>query len=71
MSFSKSLRATLIAFVAASVAVFASDVSGRTVDPCAAIGGKKWVSPREVRACYSSFKVNGTIKTNVSHFLRF
>ncbi|KJA25540.1 hypothetical protein HYPSUDRAFT_64718 [Hypholoma sublateritium FD-334 SS-4] len=66
MRFSKPLRAALIAFVAASVAVSATiDVPDHSVDPCAAIGDKKWVSPREVRACYSSFKVNGAIKTNI------
>lgn len=65
MTFSTSLRATLIAFVSIAVAASASDVSARAADPCAAIGGKKWVSPKEVRACYSSFKVDSAKKTNV------
>ncbi|KAK7044505.1 peptidase S41 family protein ustP [Favolaschia claudopus] len=34
-------------------------------DPCAAIGGKKWVAPADVRACYSSFKVDAAIKSNI------
>ena len=33
-------------------------------DPCAAIGGKKWVKPSEVRACYTSFPVVEAEKTN-------
>lgn len=35
-------------------------------DPCAAIAGKKWVAPKEVRACFGSFKVDPTLKSNVS-----
>ncbi|KAJ7784767.1 hypothetical protein B0H16DRAFT_1402826 [Mycena metata] len=35
------------------------------LDPCAVIGGKKWVAPADVRACFSSFKVNQTIKSNI------
>lgn len=34
-------------------------------DPCAAIGGKIWVAPRDVRACFTSFKVNNTIRANI------
>jgi hypothetical protein len=34
-------------------------------DPCARIGGKKWVAPSEVRACYTSVRVNETVKNNV------
>ncbi|KAJ6600067.1 hypothetical protein B0H10DRAFT_1958930 [Mycena sp. CBHHK59/15] len=37
----------------------------KKVDPCAIIGGKKWVAPSEVRACYSSVKVDPTIKSNI------
>ncbi|KAF9467967.1 hypothetical protein BDZ94DRAFT_1210518 [Collybia nuda] len=40
-------------------------ISSRAPDPCAAIGGKKWVAPRDVRACYSSIKVDQTLKTNM------
>jgi len=35
-------------------------------DPCAEIGGKKWASPAEVRACYQSYPLDPIIKTNVS-----
>ena len=34
-------------------------------DPCARIWGKKWVAPSEVRACFSSVRVNETVKANV------
>ncbi|KAJ6459724.1 hypothetical protein C8R47DRAFT_1243393 [Mycena vitilis] len=34
-------------------------------DPCAVIGGKKWAAPSEVRACFSSFKVDPIIKSNI------
>ncbi len=34
-------------------------------DPCTEIGGQKWVTPAQVRACYSSFAVNESEKSNV------
>lgn len=34
-------------------------------DPCAEISGKKWVSPGEVRACFTSFPVEPLVKANV------
>ncbi|KAJ7096224.1 hypothetical protein C8R44DRAFT_812463 [Mycena epipterygia] len=34
-------------------------------DPCAALAGKKWVSPREARACMFSFPVDPEIKANI------
>ncbi|KAH9916995.1 uncharacterized protein BXZ73DRAFT_105687 [Epithele typhae] len=34
-------------------------------DPCAAIGGQKWVAPSDVRACFSSIPVNATQKANI------
>ena len=34
-------------------------------DPCAAISGQKWVAPADVRACFTSFKVNPVEKSNV------
>ncbi|KAG6872704.1 hypothetical protein C0995_007372 [Termitomyces sp. Mi166 len=37
----------------------------RAVDPCAVIAGKKWVAPKDVRACYSSITVDPIIKTNI------
>ena len=43
----------------------------RASDPCAAIGGQKWVAPGAVRDCYSAVKVNETLKNNVSHFHQF
>ncbi|KAF9479788.1 hypothetical protein BDN70DRAFT_806502 [Pholiota conissans] len=40
-------------------------MSTRAPDPCAAIGGKKWVSPKEVRACFNSYKVDGATRSNI------
>ena len=34
-------------------------------DPCAAIAGKEWVAPSDVRACFTSFKVDPVEKENV------
>ncbi|KIY68655.1 hypothetical protein CYLTODRAFT_489574 [Cylindrobasidium torrendii FP15055 ss-10] len=34
-------------------------------DPCASIAGRKWVAPADVRACFTSFAVNETEKTNI------
>ena len=36
-----------------------------SIDPCAAIAGKKWVAPSDVRACFASFQVDPDEKTNV------
>ncbi|KNZ75430.1 hypothetical protein J132_02763 [Termitomyces sp. J132] len=35
------------------------------IDPCAAIAGKRWVLPREARACMSAIPVNASIKANI------
>lgn len=35
-------------------------------DPCTVIAEQKWAAPKDVRACFTSFKVNNTIKDNVS-----
>lgn len=51
----------------ASAAAF-QDLEERKSDPCVAIAGQKWVAPSAVRACFNSFPVNATIKTNVSNF---
>ncbi|KIM38039.1 hypothetical protein M413DRAFT_448078 [Hebeloma cylindrosporum] len=34
-------------------------------DPCAAIAGQKWVAPKDLRACFTSVKVNPAIKENI------
>jgi len=34
-------------------------------DPCAAIAGQKWVTPSDVRACFTSFQVDPVEKANV------
>ena len=45
------------------------DLAAKVRDPCATIAGKNWVEPAAVRACFKSFKVNSTIKANVSAIL--
>ncbi|KAG5641475.1 hypothetical protein DXG03_005115 [Asterophora parasitica] len=56
-----------LAFVAASLSLVGAAVleERAPVDPCATIAGKKWVSPKEVRACYQSIKVDETLKANI------
>ncbi|EEB93950.1 hypothetical protein MPER_07325, partial [Moniliophthora perniciosa FA553] len=34
-------------------------------DPCATIAGQKWVAPRDLKACYESFKVDPALKDNI------
>ncbi|TFK73533.1 hypothetical protein BDN72DRAFT_761661 [Pluteus cervinus] len=34
-------------------------------DPCAVIGGQTWVSPKDVRACYTSVRLDPIIKANI------
>ncbi|KAJ7754455.1 hypothetical protein B0H16DRAFT_1316217 [Mycena metata] len=43
----------------------ASDPQSQKGDPCAIIGGEKWVAPSNVRACFSSFKVDESLKSNI------
>ncbi|KAF9041554.1 hypothetical protein BJ165DRAFT_1406469 [Panaeolus papilionaceus] len=35
------------------------------VDPCTVIAGQKWVAPKDLRACFTSAKVDPAIKANV------
>ncbi|KAJ3895302.1 hypothetical protein GG344DRAFT_39083 [Lentinula edodes] len=44
---------------------FAAEIPRQTNDPCAKIGGQKWVSPEDLRACYTSFAVDPVIKENI------
>ncbi|KJA21567.1 hypothetical protein HYPSUDRAFT_55453 [Hypholoma sublateritium FD-334 SS-4] len=53
--------ASLVA-VAAAASITALE---RAVDPCAAISGQKWVAPSALRACFTSVKVDPTIKENI------
>ncbi|KAJ6503566.1 hypothetical protein C8R45DRAFT_1060385 [Mycena sanguinolenta] len=41
------------------------ELQTREPDPCAVIGGKTWVAPADVRACFSSFQVDPAIKSNI------
>ena len=62
---------TLLGAVLAAVKFVGADANpatldARATDPCAAIGGQKWVAPSDVRKCFTSFAVDPTIKANVS-----
>ena len=57
--------ASIVRYDALLVSAAVVDVSTRGADPCAAIGGQKWVAPGALRACFESFAVNQTIKENV------
>ncbi|KAI0343267.1 hypothetical protein BDW22DRAFT_1259728 [Trametopsis cervina] len=54
-------------FVVAALAVFAAaePLENRARDSCVAIAGQKWVAPKDVRACYTSFQVQADIKSNI------
>ncbi|PFH48702.1 hypothetical protein AMATHDRAFT_149320 [Amanita thiersii Skay4041] len=62
-SFLARLLAGLLVLSASSLAQAVS--KAQKADPCAAIGGRKWVSPQEVRACFQSAQVDQTIKSNI------
>ncbi|KAJ7314970.1 hypothetical protein DFH08DRAFT_894316 [Mycena albidolilacea] len=53
------------AFGFISVHAASEELQKGNADPCAVIGGKKWVAPADVRACFSSFKVDPAIKSNI------
>lgn len=52
--------------VLSSVLLLALQFRVSAGDPCAAIAGKKWVSPHEARSCMFSFPVDEEIKDNVN-----
>ncbi|KAF9009968.1 hypothetical protein BDQ17DRAFT_1234948 [Cyathus striatus] len=54
-----------LSLVAATSASSIPDILARASDPCAVIGGQKWVAPKDVRACYQSIKVDQKIKSNI------
>lgn len=55
-------------FLASAVSLVAgADFGGAGKDACAKIGGKTWVSPKDVRACYTSFSVDEDAKSNVRY----
>ncbi|PPQ81939.1 hypothetical protein CVT25_013787 [Psilocybe cyanescens] len=64
MGSSKALRSFLFFTVSAAVAI-ATDVTQRALDPCSVIGQQTWSTPKEVRACFISVKVNETEKANI------
>ena len=68
--FARSLASLVTLFFALSAlpnpGLLTVNHSGAPTDPCAAISGKKWVAPSDVRACFTSFKVDKVEKDNVS-----
>ncbi|GBE83957.1 hypothetical protein SCP_0510160 [Sparassis crispa] len=60
-----SLRAVAVLLFAVLVINAAAAPASRDADPCAVIAGKKWVSPQEVRDCFTSFPVDPEIKDNI------
>jgi hypothetical protein len=58
------LRLVLVTSVVVSDNVFSTP--SEVPDPCAAIAGKVWVPPQDVRACFVSFDVDPEIKANVN-----
>ena len=65
---SRNFFAALSAFLVSATLVAADGanvLAARSADPCAAIAGKKWVAPKDVRACFSHFPVDPAIKANV------
>ncbi|RDB27918.1 Peptidase S41 family protein ustP [Hypsizygus marmoreus] len=42
-----------------------SALGAQTPDLCSVIAGQKWVSPKDVRACFTSMKVDQTLKLNI------
>lgn len=71
MVFSPKIRFSFLHLVAYVTATVGASVDGalatveRAIDPCAAIGGQKWVAPSALRACFTSVQVDPTIKQNV------
>ena len=61
-----STAAVALLWLAATGYCLAGELVPKAVDPCAAIAGQEWVSPKDVRACFSSFPVDPEIKANVS-----
>lgn len=57
---------TLVVLTSVLRLVSANSISSRATDPCAVIAGQKWVAPKDVRACFTSFPVDPKIKANVS-----
>ncbi|KAF5371736.1 hypothetical protein D9758_003448 [Tetrapyrgos nigripes] len=59
-------RSILTTFVVVG-SVLASEITLQTrqSDPCANIGGQKWVDPADLRACFTSVPVDPAIKENI------
>ncbi|KAI0092111.1 hypothetical protein BDY19DRAFT_884514 [Irpex rosettiformis] len=59
------LTTSLILAALATLCSGESPSARATSDPCAAIAGKKWVAPKDVRACFTSLKVDPDVKANI------
>ncbi|KAL5528063.1 hypothetical protein ACEPAF_7199 [Sanghuangporus sanghuang] len=55
----------MLLVISCLVTAVAAATIPRAPDPCAAISGKTWVAPSEVRACFESFPVVDSIKSNI------
>ena len=72
--FTRSLASLVTLFFALSALpglALPSIKDARAADPCAAIAGRKWVAPSDVRACFTSFQVDPAEKTNVGDHYSF
>ncbi|PPR00180.1 hypothetical protein CVT24_005078 [Panaeolus cyanescens] len=63
---------SLLSFLFLASAVSAASVPGDSAkpkppaaDPCTVIAGQKWVAPKDLRACFTSAKVDPAIKSNI------
>ena len=67
MQFLPIIRGFLVfaSCIAAASAIGNHELTERAADPCAVVGGKKWVNPKDLRACFTSVKVDPVQKENV------
>ncbi|TRM58929.1 hypothetical protein BD626DRAFT_510149 [Schizophyllum amplum] len=56
------MRSITVGATAVVLAVASATVAQ---DACATIGGQKWAAPADVRACYTSFALNTTLRDNI------
>ncbi|PPQ65798.1 LOW QUALITY PROTEIN: hypothetical protein CVT26_000383 [Gymnopilus dilepis] len=67
MQFLPIIRGFLVfaSCIAAASAIGNHELTERAADPCAVVGGKKWVNPKDLRACFTSVKVDPVQKENI------
>ncbi|KAJ3847185.1 hypothetical protein EV368DRAFT_51615 [Lentinula lateritia] len=59
----------IISIVLSLFSLAVAKIAPVSLDYCAAIAGKQWVSPLEVRSCMHSFPVNQDVKENIIEVL--